>query len=86
MNDLPTTPKRRPDGFLSSRGIDQSSVLLVGGILVLAFILLSLIGTEPLNPPVTESEEPAETLQPAGNSTDIAGAVGSSTEIAARRD
>ncbi len=44
MIDLETTSSRREDSFLSSRGIDQSTVAMVGAILVVAFLLLSLIG------------------------------------------
>jgi hypothetical protein len=44
MIDLETSSSRREDSFLSSRGIDQSTVAMVGAILVVAFLLLSLIG------------------------------------------
>ncbi len=44
MADNQHSTDRREDSFLSSRGIDQSTVVMVGAILVVAFLLLSLLG------------------------------------------
>ena len=51
MIDLETSSSRREDSFLSSRGIDQSMVAMVGAILVVAFLLLSLIGRDTASQP-----------------------------------
>ncbi len=46
MSEMETASSRREDRFLSSRGIDQSTVVMVGASLVVAFLLLSLVGRE----------------------------------------
>ncbi len=46
MADTQAARERREDSFLSSRGVDQSTVVLVGAILVVAFLVLSLIGRD----------------------------------------
>jgi hypothetical protein len=46
MIDLDSSSSRREDSFLSSKGIDQSTVAMAGAILVVAFLLLSLIGRD----------------------------------------
>ena len=51
MIDLEASSNRREDSFLSSRGIDQSTVAMVGAILVVAFLLLSLIGRDTARQP-----------------------------------
>ncbi len=51
MIDLETSSSCREDSFLSSRGIDQSTVAMVGAILVVAFLLLSLIGRDTASQP-----------------------------------
>lgn len=72
MSGTPTTSNQRGDSFLSSRGIDQSTAIMVGGILVVAFVLLTFLGREPTNltPPETDDASLTQTVAP---TTDIAG-------------
>ena len=80
MADTQAARESREDSFLSSRGVDQSTVVLVGAILVVAFLVLSLIGRDIPNlvrgagVRAAAAEHPLdETSAP---SPDIAGSVG----------
>lgn len=72
MRQVQTTAARREDSFLSSRGIDQSTVVMIGGILLVAFLLLSLIGRGTGETPSSDvrAEPPAVAVD---DSADIAG-------------
>ena len=75
MIDLETSSSRREDSFLSSRGVDQSTVAMVGAILVVAFLLLSLIGRDATRPPSVADETAATASVRDDAAPDIAGTV-----------
>ncbi len=80
MSNIETTSTRREDSFLSSRGIDQSTVAMIAAILVVAFLLLSLIGRDITNrPPVGTDGEASIAATPSemdAATPDIAGSAG----------
>lgn len=80
MTDLETASSRREDSFLSSSGIDQSTVVMVAAILVVALLLLSLIGRERTSlTPVTDNGEASNAAilsETDATAPDIAGSSG----------
>ena len=74
MSDAQTTSDKPEDSFLSSTGIGLSSVIMTGGILIMAFLVLTLLGRDATTPPESQTDEAvaAQSVEP---KTDIAGAV-----------
>ena len=74
MSDAQTTSDKPEDSFLSSTGISLSSVIMTGGILVMAFLVLTLLGHDATtSSPESQTDETvaAQSVEP---KTDIAGA------------
>lgn len=84
MSEIETASSRREDSFLSSRGIDQSTVIMVGAILVVAFLLLSLSGRETTSSVPAEDRDLTEAeailVETDNDTTDIAGSFGDPTD------
>ena len=80
MPDIETNSTRREDSFLSSRGIDQSPVAMVGAILLVAFLLLSLSGRDTASEPSVandgEASIAATPRETDAAAPDIAGSAG----------
>ncbi|MHC4878202.1 MAG: hypothetical protein ACYTGL_17245 [Planctomycetota bacterium] len=72
MSNAQASSDKPEDSFLSSTGIGQSSVIMTGGILILAFLFLTILGRESTTPPESRTDETvaAQSVEP---ETDIAG-------------
>jgi len=77
MSEMETASSRREDRFLSSRGIDQSTVVMVGASLVVAFLLLSLVGRETTTVrPAADASSAVPLSETNAAGADIAGVAG----------